>query len=110
MIVLCVVGAYGVNNRIFDVWSLLGFGVFGYILTAFDFLFPPVVLGFILGPIIKTNLRRGLALSRGNISPFFIRPISALFFIIALNPVLVNIYKEDKKSILLHKRGKHAFK
>lgn len=95
--VLCVVGAYGANHRIFDVWTLLGFGVFGYILTTFDFPLPPLVLGFILGPIIETNLRRGLGLSQGDFSPFFRQPISAAFLIIAAIAVLMSVVKEIRK-------------
>ncbi|MGI6031493.1 MAG: tripartite tricarboxylate transporter permease [Eubacteriales bacterium] len=82
--VLCAVGAFGQNNRIFDVWSILLFGLVGYFLIKFDFSLTPLVMGFILGPIVETNLLRGLMFTEGNFWAFFSKPIAAAFLILSL--------------------------
>ena len=63
---LCVVGAYGENGRVFDIGALFFFGLLGYLMIKFGFPLTPLVLGFILGPLLETNLRRGLMLSQGD--------------------------------------------
>ena len=78
---LSVVGAYGLNNRVFDVWVVLFFGVLGYILQKFKFPTSPMILGLILGPMAETNFRRGLALFEGNFLMFFTRPITDFFLL-----------------------------
>jgi putative tricarboxylic transport membrane protein len=83
--VLCVVGTYALAQRMFDVWTMLGFGVLGFVLRQYKFPVAPLVLGIVLGDLMEKNLRRGLVLSDGDLTPFFTRPISAtLFGIIAL--------------------------
>ncbi len=81
--VLCAVGAYGLNNRVFDVWVALGFGVLGYILTKLKFPTSPMILGLILGPMAETGFRRGLQLYEGDFFQFFTRPIAVFFFLAA---------------------------
>jgi putative tricarboxylic transport membrane protein len=95
---LCVVGAYGLNNRVFDVWTILLFGILGFLLQKFGFSLTPVLLGFILGPIIETNLRRGLMYSQGDFLPFITRPISAIFLFVALISVILAIKKNMGQS------------
>lgn len=97
VISLCVVGAFALNNRVFDVWTLLIFGIIGYLIEKIDFPLTPIVLGFILGPILETNLRRGLMSSQGDLRPFFTEPISATFLILALISVLFTIYRNKQK-------------
>jgi putative tricarboxylic transport membrane protein len=87
--VLCVVGAYAISSRLFDVWVMLGFGVLGYVLRRAAFPIAPLVLGLVLGDLMEKGLRRGLVLSDGDLAPFFTRPISAalwitIFVVIAL--------------------------
>lgn len=84
VLALCVVGAFGVNSRVFDAWGLLMFGVIGYLLEKFGFPLPPVILGFILGPMAETNLLRGMQYSNGDFSVFFRKPISCSFIVLAL--------------------------
>lgn len=83
VLVLCLVGSYGVNNRMFDVWTLLLFGFLGYGMDKLSFPLPPIILGFILGPMVETNLRRGLQMSKGSFIPFLTTPISGFFLAIA---------------------------
>ena len=96
ILVLCVVGAYGVNNRLFDVGALIFFGVIGYLMIKFGFPLTPLVLGFILGPLLETNLRRGLMLSQGDFMPFLTSPIAATFLSITIVSLIFAIYKNKK--------------
>ena len=75
---LCV-GVYSTNNSLFDVRMVLLFGVAGYLLMRLRFEAAPLLLGFVLGPMVEENFRRALLLSRGDMSVFFTRPISAGF-------------------------------
>ncbi len=91
---LCVVGAFGVNNRLFDVACLAFFGVFGYILEKLDFKSAPFVLGFILGPMVEMNLRQGLMYTQGNFFEFFQSPIALLFYAITIVSVGLSVRKQ----------------
>ena len=79
IISMCVVGAFGVNNRTFDVGTIFALGVLGYAFLKFGYPFVPFILGFVLGPMAETNLRTALMSSLGDLSPFVTRPISAFF-------------------------------
>lgn len=82
---LMVVGVYIGEYRTFDLWIMLGFGVFGYLLERFGFPLGPLVLGFVLGTIFETNFRRALMYSNGDWTTFVTRPISgALLGVAAL--------------------------
>ena len=83
--VLCVIGTFALAGRLFDVWTMLLFGVLGFVLRRFHFPVAPLVLGIVLGDLLEKSLRRGLVLSDGDLAPFFTRPIAAtLFGIIAI--------------------------
>lgn len=98
ILVLCVVGAYGLNNRLFDVWAILVFGILAYILEKFHFPLTPIILGFILGPMIETNLRRGLIASQGSYLPFVTSPISAAFLAVSILVIALAVWKEIRLS------------
>ena len=76
--VLCVLGAYSITQRLFDVWVMLVVGIVCFLLRRRGFPVAPFVLGLVLGDIIDKSLRRGLVLSDGSLLPFFTRPISAV--------------------------------
>lgn len=76
ILVLCTVGSFAIASRLFDVWIMLGFGVLGFVLRTYGFPMAPLILGVVLGPILDSNLRRGLVLSDGSLLPFLTRPIS----------------------------------
>lgn len=84
VMVLASVGAFAMNNRVFDVWSIFMFALVGYALSKFEFPPAPVVLGFVLGPIIELNFRRGMMSSYGNFAAFFARPISGTVLVLTL--------------------------
>lgn len=100
VMVLASVGAFAMNNRVFDIWSIFMFALVGYGLSRFDFPPAPVVLGFVLGPIIELNFRRGMMSSYGNFAAFFTRPIAGtvlvLTILILVWQVLSNIRKSKK--------------
>lgn len=83
---ICV-GVYATNNQLFDLRELLVFGIVGAILLALEFPPAPILLGYILGPLIEENGRRALLLSRGDLRVFLQHPISEAF--IALGALLV---------------------
>jgi putative tricarboxylic transport membrane protein len=76
--VLCVVGAFAIASREFDVWVMLAFGAVGLVLRQMDYPMAPLILGLVLGDILDKSLRRGLILSEGALEPFFLRPISGV--------------------------------
>jgi putative tricarboxylic transport membrane protein len=82
--VLCVVGSFAISQRLFDVWVMLGFGVLGFLLRRYKYPVAPLVLGMVLGDLMEKGLRRGLVLSDGSLTPFFMRPISAVLWITIL--------------------------
>ncbi|MDM9558142.1 tripartite tricarboxylate transporter permease [Bordetella petrii] len=76
----CVcVGVYSTNNNLFDVGMVLVLGLVGYVFLKLRFSPAPLLLGFVLGPMVEENFRRALLLSRGSMSVFVDRPISAAF-------------------------------
>ena len=89
--VLCVIGPYALTQRIFDIWVMVGFGIVGYVLRKMDYPMAPLVLGIILGDLLDKNLRRGLILSDGDITPFLTRPISATFMVMTVMTILLGV-------------------
>ncbi len=94
ILVLCVVGAYGLNSRLFDVWAILLFGIVAYVLEKFGVPLTPIILGFILSPTIETNLRRGLIASQGSYLPFITSPIAAVFLAVSAVVIAMAVRKE----------------
>lgn len=76
ILVFCSVGAYTVNNNTFDVLATAGFGLLGYIFLKLGCEPAPLLLGFVLGPMMEENFRRSLLLSRGNFLVFFTNALS----------------------------------
>ncbi|AKL94604.1 hypothetical protein CACET_c11390 [Clostridium aceticum] len=100
--VLCVVGAFGINSRVFDVWTIIVFGLLGYMFYKFDVPNAPFIMGFILGPMAETNFRRGLMLSNGEFSGFISNPISGIFLMLAVGSILwtgISSYLQRKKQM-----------
>jgi putative tricarboxylic transport membrane protein len=72
----CVIGIYTLSNNTFDVYCGAGFAVLGYVFSKFGFEPAPLILGFILGPMMEENLRRALLMAKGDWTVFVTRPIS----------------------------------
>ncbi|NML32885.1 tripartite tricarboxylate transporter permease [Paraburkholderia antibiotica] len=78
MFFICV-GVFSTQNNLFQIWEVLAFGVIGALAMGLGFPVAPILLGFVLGPMIEENFRRALLLSRGDMNIFLQRPISAVF-------------------------------
>ena len=89
-----MVGTYGYNNSIIDVWLMFGFGLLGYLLKKLDFPVTPIILALVLGGILEENFRRALIISRGSYDIFITHPISVGLLIMAvlslLSPFIMN--------------------
>jgi len=82
ILLFCCIGAYTINNSAFGVWLMAVFGFLGYALWKLGFEAAPLLLGFVLGPMMEENLRRSLLLSFGDLSVFVERPISLTFLVL----------------------------
>lgn len=98
IMVCCVVGAYSSNSRIFDVWSVILFGLVGLFFKKFKIPTTPLIIGFILGKMAEENLRRALQASDGSWGVFFTRPISLLFLAVAFISVVMVLRKNFKEN------------
>ncbi|MCZ6673570.1 MAG: tripartite tricarboxylate transporter permease [Verrucomicrobia bacterium] len=92
--VFCVIGAYALSNRIFDVWLVLAFGVVGFFLDRAKFPLGPFVIGFVLTAFLEENLRSGLQLSDGSYMPLLTRPLSLVFVLVAVFFLILPFYNE----------------
>jgi putative tricarboxylic transport membrane protein len=84
IILFCLIGVYTIQNSVFDVVVMLVFAVFGYVMKKYEFEEAPLVLAFILGPMLEASFRQALIISDGNLLVFFTRPISAVTVIAAI--------------------------
>jgi putative tricarboxylic transport membrane protein len=89
IVLFCAIGVYSTNNNTFDIWMVGIFGFIGYIFIKLGTEPAPLLLGFILGPMMEEYLRRALLLSRGDWSVFITRPLSASLLLAAV--VLLSI-------------------
>ncbi len=89
ILVFCCIGVYSINNNVWDVWMTVFFGFVGYLFYKLGCEPAPLVLGFILGPMMEENLRRALLLSRGDPTVFLTSPISCGFLLAALFLVVI---------------------
>jgi len=92
ILVFCCIGVYTVNNTVFDVYVTAAFGIIGYLFFKLGCEPPPLLLGFVLGPMMEENFRRALLLSRGDFTTFVTRPLSlGLLIASALLVVMVTL-------------------
>jgi putative tricarboxylic transport membrane protein len=82
ILLVASVGCYAVNNSLFQVWTMLIFGLVGYLMRKLDFPVVPMVLAMVLGFMIETNLRRALLIGEGSWLIFLTRPLSLIFLIL----------------------------
>lgn len=88
ILLFIIIGAYSVNNSMFDVAVSIAFGGFGYILRKFKFEAAPLIMAFILGPMIDESLRQSLIISQGSFDIFISRPFSLVFLVLGVAVVL----------------------
>lgn len=83
IIVISAIGVYSVNNSPFDIYLMIGFGLLGYLLRKFNAEPAPMLMGFVLGPMLEENFRRSMLTSRGDLMIFLERPISLGLLVIS---------------------------
>ena len=91
VVMFCCIGNYAVNNNPVDVYLCAALGVFGYVLAKLECEPAPLLLGYVLGPLMEEHLRRAMLLSRGDPTVFFTRPISLVFMVATLLVLLVTL-------------------
>ncbi|WP_028604016.1 tripartite tricarboxylate transporter permease [Ottowia thiooxydans] len=91
ILVFCAIGAYSVQSSTFDVALLSLFGVFGYAMLKLKVSPVPLLLGFVLGPMLETSFRRTLMVSRGDFSVFYNRPLSLGLLLVAMALVIATL-------------------
>jgi len=80
----CLIGSYSLNNSSFDIFVMILFGVMGYLMKKFQYDAAPLVMAFVLGPMLEENVRQALLISKGSAFIFLERPISSVFVITSL--------------------------
>jgi putative tricarboxylic transport membrane protein len=98
IIAFCYIGAFSANNRIFDIKVMIIFGFLGLAMKKFEYPTAPMIVGFILTPMIEENLRRSLMRSESSIGPLIQSPIAAVFYILTLLVLVLSIRSEIKRS------------
>jgi len=83
IIVFSVLGAFGLNNRAFDIWVMLGFGLLGVLLEFARVPLAPFVVGLVLAPVAESELRAGLMASAGSFMPLIERPAAAFMLVLS---------------------------
>jgi putative tricarboxylic transport membrane protein len=84
ILLFCLIGVYSVNNSIQEMIIMILFGVIGYLMKKFHYEAAPLILSFVLSPMLENALRQSLLMSQGSFSIFFNRPISLVLFVGAL--------------------------
>jgi putative tricarboxylic transport membrane protein len=95
----CMIGSYSINNSIFDVFVMLLFGIVGYVSRKFQYESAPLVMAFILGPMLENSLRQSLLMSMGDFSIFFTRAISVSCLLMAIALLLLPIFFRTREKI-----------
>jgi len=103
LLLLCIIGSYSINTSKFDVLIMLIFGIIGYLFKKFNYEPAPLVMAFVLGPILENSLRQSLLISGGSMLIFLTKPISAACLIIALliliSPILLRKIRRMRAKI-----------
>ncbi|WP_261131045.1 tripartite tricarboxylate transporter permease [Bacillus sp. Marseille-Q3570] len=90
VIILCALGSFAINNRVFDIWVLLLFGIVGYLMKLGNFSLPAFILGVILGPLTEENLRIAIT-TNSDLTLFITRPISGVLLLLTVLSILYAI-------------------
>jgi TctA family transporter len=102
IVVFCVIGAYSLNNSMFDVGAMIGFGLLGYGLRNAGYDVVPLLLAFVLGGMFEQNLRQGLIVGYGDPRIFVTSPISAAFLglavFVAVAPLVLEALKRLRRT------------
>jgi putative tricarboxylic transport membrane protein len=102
LVVLCAIGCYALNNRIFDVYCFVAFGAFGYLLKQFRFPVLPLILGLMLGDMAETQFGLAISMGNGSFLPFVTRPISAFLLVVSILSLVLPYYLETRRTRKAH--------
>ena len=105
ILLFCLIGAYSMNNNVFDVFVMITFGVVGYLFRKFDYEGAPLILAFVLGPMLDLNLRQALLVSEGSFLAFFTRPISAVTLGLTIILLLTSVLPFVKKKLATYRES-----
>jgi putative tricarboxylic transport membrane protein len=105
IMLFCLIGAYSMNNSMFDVFVMIIFGVVGYLFRKFEYEGAPLVLAFVLGPLLDLNLRQALLVSEGSFLDFFTRPISAVTLGLAILLLITSVFPFVMKRLQQYKES-----
>ena len=97
ILIFCCIGVYSLNSAPADVMMTAAFGLIGYWLIKHDFEPAPMLLGFVLGPLMEENLRRAMLIQRGDWTVFFSRPISGTLLVLALILLIISVLPMIRK-------------
>src|SRR5438128_9291971 len=98
ILLFCCIGVYSLSNSTFDVYQTAVFGFLGYIFIKLECEPAPLILGFVLGPLMEENLRRALLLSRGDPTVFLTRPLSLVMLLLAGFLLLLIVAPQFRKT------------
>jgi len=98
ILIFCVIGAYSISQDVEDIYLVIIFGVVGLLARKLAYDAPPLILAFILGPMIENNLRQSLIVSNGSFSVFVTRPMAAVFLLIAVVILLTAMITARRKA------------
>jgi putative tricarboxylic transport membrane protein len=100
IILICIVGVYTLKNSVFDIWIMIIFGVIGYVMKKCQYEPAPLVLAYVLGPMLEKSMRQSLIISNGSFKIFLVRPISAICLAVAAFLLITAITGISKKKRL----------
>jgi putative tricarboxylic transport membrane protein len=98
IITMCLIGSYVNNNSMFEVFTMLLFGLIGYLMIKFGYSLPCLVIGFVLGGMIETNFLRAMMFDNGDLTPFLTRPFSLVFLVLTVLSIFFAGRRERKAS------------
>ena len=100
ILLFCLIGSYSLNNNVVEVMIMIFFGIVGFLMKKFGYEGAPLILAFVLSPLMENALRQSLIMSHGSFSIFFTRPIAVTFFVVALfllvSPLIPGLKKRPK--------------
>jgi putative tricarboxylic transport membrane protein len=100
IVLVCIVGAYSVNNNMFDVWFMIGAGVVAYVMQKHKYPVAPILLAFVLAPRFEQSIRRAFSISDGSAMIFLQKPISLVLLLatatFVLAPTVMKLVKKAK--------------
>jgi putative tricarboxylic transport membrane protein len=97
IVLFACIGTFSINQNVYDIYAIAFFGIVGYLLIRFGCEPAPLLLGFVLGPLLEEHLRRAMIISRGDPSIFITRPISAALLLLAVTAVVIAVLPSIRK-------------